>query len=71
VLFLGTFTAGADIALGDGRLRIRRDGEVAKFVDEVDQVTFSGERARASGQSVHYVTERCVLRLGDDGLEFA
>jgi propionate CoA-transferase len=69
VLFLGTFTAGGDIAVGDGRLRIRRDGEITKFVEEVEQVTFSGERARARGQSVHYVTERCVLRLGDDGLE--
>lgn len=69
VFFLGTFTAGADIAAGDGRLRIRRDGEVVKFVEDVEQVTFSGERARARGQSVHYVTERCVLRLGDDGLE--
>jgi propionate CoA-transferase len=69
VFFLGTFTAGADMAVGDGRLRIRRDGEVAKFVEEVEQVTFSGERARARGQSVYYITERCVLRLGDDGPE--
>jgi propionate CoA-transferase len=68
VFLLGTFTAGADIAVGDGRLHLR-DGEVAKFVEEVEQVTFSGERARATGQSVHYVTERCVLRLGADGLE--
>ena len=45
VLFLGTFTAGAEIAVGDGRLRIRRDGAVRKFVDEVGHVTFSGERA--------------------------
>ncbi|MGO9901228.1 MAG: acyl CoA:acetate/3-ketoacid CoA transferase [Solirubrobacteraceae bacterium] len=69
VFFLGTFTAGAEIAVGDGRLRIRRDGAVAKFVDEVGQVTFSGERARASGQSVLYITERCVLRLGDERVE--
>ena len=69
VFFLGTFTAGADIAVGDGRLHIRRDGTVPKFVDEVAQVTFSGERARATGQPVLYITERCVLRLGDDGLE--
>jgi propionate CoA-transferase len=69
VLFLGTFTASADIAVGDGRLQIRRDGAVPKFVDEVGHVTFSGERAHASGQSVLYITERCVLRLGDDGLE--
>jgi propionate CoA-transferase len=65
---MGTFTAGAEIAVVDGRLRIRRDGAVIKFVDEVEHVTFSGERARATGQSVVYVTERCVLRLGCGGL---
>ena len=69
VFFLGTFTAGADIAVGNGRLHIRHDGTVPKFVDEVAQVTFNGERAHASGQSVIYITERCVLRLGDGGLE--
>ena len=69
VFFLGTFTAGAEIDVGDGRLRIRRDGAVPKFVDEVEHVTFSGERARAAGQSVLYITERCMLRLGDEGLE--
>jgi propionate CoA-transferase len=69
VAFLGTFTAGADVAVSDGRLHIRRDGAVAKFVDEVEHVTFSGARAQATGQSVLYVTERCVLRLGPAGLE--
>jgi propionate CoA-transferase len=69
VFFLGTFTAGADISVGEGWLRIRRDGTLQKFVDEVAHVTFNGERAHASGQSVHYVTERCVLRLGEGGLE--
>ena len=68
VLFLGTFTAGAELAVGDGRLRIRRDGAVRKFVDEVGHVTFSGERARQRGQAVLYITERCVLRLDDHGL---
>jgi propionate CoA-transferase len=69
VFFLGTFTAGAETVVGDGRLHIRRDGTVPKFVDEVAQITFNGERARANGQSVLYITERCVLRLGDNGLE--
>jgi len=69
VFFVGTFTAGAEIDVGDGQLRIRRDGAVRKFVDEVEHVTFSGERARAARQSVLYITERCVLRLVDEGLE--
>ena len=34
LFFLGTFTAGADIAVGGGRLRIRHDGAVPKFVDD-------------------------------------
>jgi propionate CoA-transferase len=42
---------------------------LSKFVEEVEHVTFSGERARAAGQSVLYITERCVLRLVDEGLE--
>jgi propionate CoA-transferase len=69
VFFLGTFTAGADIEVGDGRLKICRDGVVPKFVDEVGLVTFSGQRAHARGQSVLYITERCVLRLVDGGLQ--
>jgi acyl CoA:acetate/3-ketoacid CoA transferase len=39
------------------------------LVDGVAEVTFNGERAHATGQSVLYITERCVLRLGDNGLE--
>ena len=69
LFFLGTFNAGADTAVGDGRLDIRREGTVSKFVDQVGHVTFNGERALADGQSVIYITERCVLRLGESGLE--
>jgi propionate CoA-transferase len=69
VFFLGSFTAGVKALGTGGRLTIAREGAVRKFVDDVGQVTFSGERARRTGQSVHYITERCVLRLADDGLE--
>jgi len=58
---------GIDIAAAVPR--ILTDGAVPKFVDEVAQVTFNGRRAHANGQSVLYITERCVLRLGDGGLE--
>ena len=66
VFFLGTFAAGGRVDVVDGGLVLGERG-AAKFVPEVAQVTFSGQRARERGQEVLYVTERCVLRLGDDG----
>ncbi|MGE0758197.1 MAG: acyl CoA:acetate/3-ketoacid CoA transferase [Pirellulaceae bacterium] len=70
LVFCGTFTAGdGDFALQDGRLFIRRDGETRKFVQRVDQVSFSAARARAKGQPVLYVTERAVFELAPEGIE--
>ena len=69
VFFLGTFTSGGDVVVRDGRINIGREGAVQKFVAEVGQVTFNGRRAHATGRTVYYITERCVLRLGADGLE--
>ena len=69
VCFVGTFTVGAQVDVGDGRLRIRRDGAVPKFVDEVGHVTFSGGACPCGRPVRYYITERCMLRLGDEGLE--
>ncbi|MCV2870348.1 acyl CoA:acetate/3-ketoacid CoA transferase [Defluviimonas sp. WL0002] len=63
IVFSGTFNAGAKMRLEDGRLVIDREGKVAKFVDTVDQVSFSGMRAQQQKQDATYVTERCVIRL--------
>jgi propionate CoA-transferase len=72
VVFTGTFVAGAlEVECRHGSLRIRRDGEIKKFVKAVEHVTFSGEVARKSGKPVLYVTERCVFRLTQDGLELS
>ena len=68
IVFSGNFNAGAKMSIVDGRLVIDKEGRIAKFVDKVDQVSFSGHRARAQGQDVTYVTERCVIRLAQDGL---
>jgi acyl CoA:acetate/3-ketoacid CoA transferase len=69
LVFSGLFSAGRqEIALEDGRLVIRQDGTVPKFVPEVEHVSFSGRMARVRGQQVTIVTERCVMRLLPDGL---
>ena len=54
VVFVGTFT------VGDG---------ARKFVQQVEHRTFSGREALRRGQPVLYVTERCVFRLHERGLE--
>lgn len=68
IVFSGNFNAGAKMSLVDGRLVIDKEGRVAKIVPKVDQVSFSGRRARMQGQEITYVTERCVMRLAEDGL---
>jgi propionate CoA-transferase len=70
IVFMGSFRAGAsqcDIA--EESLAIRTEGETSKFVEKVAHITFSGERAIRSGQEVLFVTERCVFRLIEQGLE--
>jgi propionate CoA-transferase len=69
LFFLGMFTAGAKVAVEDGRLQIEQESPGFKFVERVGQVTFSGRYARQHCQSVHYITERAVFRLTDAGLE--
>lgn len=70
VVFAGTFTVGGlEIAIKDGNLVIKQEGRHRKFINNVEQITFSGKFARMKTQPVIYVTERCVFDLTEDGLE--
>jgi propionate CoA-transferase len=70
VVFVGTFTAGGlKVKVENGRLNILQEGRARKFVNRIEQVTFSGPYAASSGQNVLYVTERCVFKLTAHGLE--
>ncbi len=68
IVFSGWFEAGAQIELTGQGLRVAAPGKFTKMVEAVEHVTFAGRRARAQGQDVLYVTERCVMRLGETGL---
>ncbi|MEO0002720.1 MAG: hypothetical protein RLZZ22_412 [Pseudomonadota bacterium] len=70
VVFIGTFSAGGlKVAVEQGELTILQEGRHRKFVEAIEQVTFSGEYAARLGKRVLYVTERCVFALTADGLE--
>lgn len=66
VVFTGMFSAGGlKVDIQNGVLNIRREGRSAKFVKEVEQITFSGAYSCKISQRVLYVTERCVFELKD------
>lgn len=71
VCFLGTFTAGeSEIEIKDGKVNIIKDGEILKFKKKVEQITFSGEYSKNNDkQEVYFITERCVFKLTNNGLE--
>ncbi len=70
VVFAGTFTAGGlQVEIAYGKLKIVKEGRARKFVNNVEQITFSGKYAASKSQPVIYVTERCVFQLTPGGLE--
>jgi len=70
VVFCATFSSGGLKAeMANGRLQIGQEGKFPKFVEAVKSISFSAKNALENNQEVLYVTERCVFRLGREGLE--
>jgi propionate CoA-transferase len=70
IVFCATFTSGGlKTRVRDGRIEILQEGRHKKLVPQVEQVTFSAKNGHEKGQTVFYVTERAVFRLGPAGVE--
>ena len=69
VVFCSTFTGkGLECSFEDGKLHINKEGTWIKFVNKLQQISYNGEIARKKGQKMHYVTERAVFELRQEGL---
>lgn len=68
LVFCGTLTTGGLDEIGTGgRLRIRTEGRIAKFVDRVEHVTFNGPRALRAGHTITIVTDRGIFSVTSAG----
>ncbi|OLO27908.1 acyl CoA:acetate/3-ketoacid CoA transferase [Alkalihalophilus pseudofirmus] len=63
VVFCGTFTVGGKAEIKDNQLVITNQGKAKKFINEVDQITFSGKFATDNNLPVLFVTERAVFDI--------
>lgn len=69
-VFCGTFTAaGLEARVQHGQLQIVQEGQTPKFLQQVEQITYSGRYASKQGRSALYITERAVFELTSAGLE--
>ncbi len=70
IVFCGSFDAkGSRIDVDNGKLVILDHGRVAKLVEAVAGITFSGTEAVKREQRVRYITERAVFALTPQGVE--
>ncbi len=68
VIFVGAFMAKAEYAIVNDEIKIVKKG-IPKFVDAVDEITFSGAESMKRGQKVFYVSTIGVFHLTSRGME--
>ncbi|MDQ1720951.1 MAG: propionate CoA-transferase [Pseudonocardiales bacterium] len=69
LVFAGTFTTqGLEVASVHGRLRVRQEGAVTKFVAEVELITYRAGAGVRRGQQARIITERAVFDITADGI---
>lgn len=69
VVFCSTFTGkGLKCSFDGQQLHIDQEGGLIKMVNHVTQVSYNGTIARRKKQKVHFVTERAVFELREEGV---
>jgi propionate CoA-transferase len=70
LVFTGTFTtAGLNVEIGGGGLRVAKEGSVRKFVDRAEHITYPVRKGVVErGQRALIVTERAVFQVVPEGL---
>jgi acyl CoA:acetate/3-ketoacid CoA transferase len=68
LIFCGTLTTGGlDLDAGEGELKILKEGRVRRFVERVEQITFSARHVLARGHRLDVVTERALFSITSEG----
>ena len=69
LLWAGNFTyGGLKLEVRDGKVNILQEGRRKKFVNKVEEITWSGPIGVKKGQQVYFITERAVLKLEERGM---
>lgn len=68
IIFVTTWTALGETQVEDGKVQIVKPGK-PKFVEHVDEITFSGKEALKAGKKVFYATTVGLFRLTGRGME--
>jgi propionate CoA-transferase len=68
-VFIGTFTAGGvETKVENGKMVIVKEGKFKKFVVKCPQLTYNADEALKKGNSILFVTERCVIERTKEGM---
>jgi propionate CoA-transferase len=69
LVLAGTFTTqGLEVSSVDGRLSVRQEGRIAKFVPAVELITYRAGAGVRRGQQARIITERAVFDITADGI---
>lgn len=69
VVFCSSFTGkGLKCSFDGQKLNIEQEGSLIKMVNHVTQISYNGKMARAKKQKMHYITERAVFELKEEGV---